>query len=347
MAGGGTEPKEGLTYEGAGVSIEAGEEAVDRIREDAASTHKYFGGKPINAIGGFAFILELPCGTVLGFSTDGVGTKLRTAFISGYHELVGIDLAAMVFNDILVYGFIHGVFLDYISQGVQKPDRTKAIISGMIRGCHMAQFGLGGGEMAELPGFYKEEEYDLAGFGVGILPDRRHLIMGESIVPGMYAYGIASSGLHSNGFSLLWATFGIDFKDPDQAGERLNAHYPELGRTLLEEVSVPTILYRQGILDLNDKYEIAGMANVTGGGLARNPQRILPPGCSVAIKRGSWPIPPIFSLIQKRGNVAQSEMDKTFNNGIGFIVYSPNEIREEGVYKIGQVVEGSGEVIFI
>ena len=217
----------------------------------------------------------------------------------------------------------------------------------MTDGCHLAKFALVGGEMAELPGFYRDDEYDLAGFGVGILPDREHLIMGESIVPGMNAYGLASSGLHSNGFSLLWATFGIDFSNPDRARKRLNVHYSELGRTLLEEASIPTKLYQQDISNLRKKYEIAGMANITGGGLERNPQRILPPGCSVAIRKGSWSVPPIFPLIQELGNVAEKEMLRTFNSGIGFMVYSLDEIREEGVYKIGEVVEGNREVIFV
>ncbi len=308
---------------------------------------QYFPGRFLEAVGGFAAVLEYLTGTVLVVSTDGVGTKLRTAFISGFHKKVGIDLAAMVLNDILVYGALNGFFLNYISQGVQMPQRTNDIIEGMIAGCHMGRYGLVGGEMAELPGFYRDDEYDLAGFGVGLLPSRDDLIMGETIVPGMNAYGLASTGLHSNGFSLFWKAFGIDFSDPERAREQLDVHYPELGRTLLEEASIPTKIYQRDISLLMAKYEVAGMANVTGGGLVKNPQRILPSGCSVVVRLGSWSVPPVFPLIQKQGNVSDEEMRRVFNNGIGFIIYSAQEINEDWVYKIGEVVPGDGEVIFV
>jgi len=333
------------TYTDSGVDIEAGDRAVDLIKKKVQETFKYYPGKILSGIGGFSGVVELSDGRVMGASTDGVGTKLVLAIIMDKHDTIGIDLVAMSVNDLIVAGITPAIFLDYIAQGKQIPGRTKAIIDGIVEGCQMAEVALLGGEMAEMPGLYKENDYDLAGFTVGFAPSQKDLILGEDIKPGMKVFGFASSGIHSNGYSLVRKVFDIDLNNPKKTREILNTHHESLEKTLGEELLEPTIIYVKQAKELLSKYKIAGFVHITGGGLIENPPRILPKGCGMNIKWGSWPVPPIFDLIEKTGNVPKEDMMKTFNNGVGLLAISADDI-EEG-HLIGEIIEGGGEINII
>lgn len=333
------------TYAESGVDIEAGDKAVDLIKKRVQETYKNYPGKVLTDIGGFSGLIELDDGRVVGSSTDGVGTKLMLAAILDKHDTVGIDLVAMSVNDLIVAGIIPAFFLDYIAVGKQVPERTERIVGGVIDGCNLAQVALLGGEMAEMPGMYGEDDYDLAGFAVGFAKSKNELILGKDIQPGMKVYGFASSGVHSNGYSLIRKIFGIDLDNPEKTKEILNQEYSELGRTLGEELLEPTVIYVDQIKKLLAKYKIAGFVHVTGGGLVENPPRILPEGCGINIKMGSWKVPPIFKLIQEKGNISEQEMLKTFNYGIGLIAISSDDI-PEGI-QIGEVVKGDKKVNFL
>ncbi|MDY0002364.1 MAG: phosphoribosylformylglycinamidine cyclo-ligase [Polyangia bacterium] len=336
------EKRNPLTYKEAGVDIDAGNEVVERIKGIVGSTRTE---GVISDLGGFGGLFALPAGMkepVLVSGTDGVGTKLKVAFATGVHGTVGIDLVAMCVNDILTCGATPLFFLDYFATGALAPTQAQEVIGGIAEGCRQAGCALLGGETAELPGFYPDGEYDLAGFAVGVV-ERSEIISGRDIRPGDRALGLASSGLHSNGYSLarkaLLEVQGLALTDrPSVLGSR----------TLAEELLTPTRIYAATVKSLRSEVKLKGLAHITGGGLLENPPRILPSGLGFVLDTGAWPEPPIFGLIAQAG-VEKDEMRRTFNLGIGMLlVVSPADVgrtRElaeacgETVYEIGEVLE--------
>jgi phosphoribosylformylglycinamidine cyclo-ligase len=248
---------------------------------------------------------------VLVSGTDGVGTKLKVAFMTDRHDTVGIDLVAMCVNDILTCGAEPLFFLDYFATGRLKSQKASEVLRGIIKGCREAGCSLIGGETAEMPGFYTAAEYDLSGFAVGIV-DERKIIDGKKIQPGDAIIGIASSGLHSNGYALVRKLF-FDIKKIHPG-----TYIPELGTTLGEELLKPTKIFVKAFMSVSEHVKVKGMAHITGGGIPGNLPRILPKGVSADIRNGSWPVPAIFSMIEKIGKVPDDDMKKTFNMGIGY-----------------------------
>jgi len=275
----------------------------------------------IGDIGGFGGLFSLNLTNlerpVLVSSTDGVGTKLKIAFMLDKHDTVGIDLVAMSVNDIIVQGAKPLFFLDYISMGKLDNQRATDIITGIAQGCKQAQCALLGGETAEMPGFYSDNEYDLAGFAVGVV-DNDKIIDGTEIRVGHKLIGIASSGLHSNGYSLARK---VCF---EVLNLKIDQHVSELGKTLGEELLMPTKIYAATVRGLLKDLPIHGIAHITGGGISENVVRIVPRTCSILIREGSWEIPPIFSFLQRAGNISAKEMARTFNMGIGMILVVPD-----------------------
>ncbi len=332
----------GDLYREAGVDLAKASELVQRIRPIVRSTYR---GGVITDIGGFGGLFSLNCQDmkepVLVSSTDGVGTKLKIAFMTNKHDTVGIDLVAMCVNDIVVQGARPLFFLDYLALGRIDLELVEQLVAGIAAGCKQAGCSLIGGETAEMPDFYKENEYDMAGFAVGLV-DNSQIIDGSTIRGGHRVIGLASSGLHSNGYSLARH---ILF---DKLGLKPDSFVPELNRTVAEELLEPTIIYTEPVLHLLRKYRVHGMAHITGGGFYDNIARILPRACRAIIRQGSWNTPPIFNYLQKNGEVSQEEMNHVFNNGIGFvIVVEPSEAEDivsflgamkAGVYIIGDIV---------
>ena len=339
-----------LTYREAGVDIDAGEDAVRRITPLARATSR---AEVIGGLGGFASFVSVPSKyrePVLVSSTDGVGTKLKVAFLAGRHDTVGIDLVAMGVNDIIVHGAEPLYFLDYIAVGRLDPEQIEAIVSGVATGCRQAGCALVGGEMAEHPDSHAPGEYDLAGFAVGVV-ERTRLIDGSAVRPGDVVIGLASSGLHSNGFTLVRR---IVF-DVMRLGvfDRL----PGTDRSVADELLEPTRIYARAIQKLLETVEVRAMAHVTGGGLTGNVPRVLPQGCRVRIFRDSWSMPAVFETLREAGRVEDAEMFRTFNMGVGYLVIVPPTaaetaarlLREEGekVARLGEVVAGERGVEFV
>jgi phosphoribosylformylglycinamidine cyclo-ligase len=340
-----------LTYRDAGVDIEAGNEAVHRMRAHVRST---FNSHVLTDIGSFGGMFSLAGISayqepVLVSSIDGVGTKVKIAALVGKHDTVGHDLINHCVNDILVQGARPLFFLDYYGTGRLSPSVAEDIVRGLSEACRAVGCVLIGGETAELPGLYNEGEYDLAGCIVGLV-DRPRIIDGSRVQPGDTVVGLASSGLHTNGYSLARRVLL-------NAGDRSLSLYeslPSLGRTLSEELLAPHRCYAPALLPLLDEFDIHGMAHLTGGGFYENIPRVLPADCSVTIERRTWPIPPIFSLIQERGNVPDPEMFRTFNMGIGYVLIVAAEQAPalahrlnsvgESAYIIGDVHRGVHEV---
>ena len=334
-------------YKKAGVNIAAGEEVVQSIKAMVRTT---FRPEVLTDIGGFAGFfrpnLHAFKDPVFAAATDGVGTKLKIAFMLEKHDTVGIDAVAMCVNDLIVQGAEPLFFLDYLAVGKLDVDRATEIIGGVAEGCRRAGCALLGGETAEMPGFYPPGEYDLAGFAVGIA-EKENIITGEHIAPGDILIGVASSGLHSNGFSLVRKVL------LEHAGLSLDQFLPELGCTLGEELLKPTIIYVPLILPLLRRYELKGIAHITGGGLELNLPRILPAGVKALLRKKSWEIPPVFSLIQKYGHVEEREMFRTFNMGIGMVLVTAPEIsalvleqirsKGEKAWEIGLIAEKKGD----
>jgi len=329
-------------YQEAGVDITLGNAFVDRIKP---LIRKTFTPGVITDIGGFGGLFRLEASAfkrpVLVSSTDGVGTKLKIAQELRQHQTVGLDLVAMCVNDIIVQGATPLFFLDYLATGKIDLDTLTAIVEGIVEGCRQAECALIGGETAEMPGLYAPEEYDLAGFVVGIV-DQDQLIDGSRIQPGDRLIGLASNGLHSNGFSLVRKVFFTDQQfDPQQV-------LPELGGPLGEELLKPTRIYVKPIVSLLKKYPLNGLAHITGGGIVENLPRILPGHCQARIQGDSWDIPPIFSLLKKLGAVSEEEMWRVFNNGLGMIlVVSADQtlaIQEE-LFRLGEKAFLIGEII--
>jgi len=320
-------------YAEAGVDIEAGKKFVKAIKPIASKTFK---SNVLSDLGGFAGLFSLYLGTiknpVLVSSTDGVGTKLKIAFMLDKHDTIGIDLVAMGVNDILVQGATPLFFLDYLSMGRLNHDTAVEIIRGISKGCTEANCALIGGETAEMPGFYAENEYDLAGFSVGIV-DADKIIDGSEIAIGHQLIGVGSSGLHSNGYSLVRRIIFEGLKmSPDDRVE-------ELGRTIGEELLEPTKIYVRTILSLVKNFQIFGISHITGGGIIENLPRILPSNCQAVISRSSWSPQPIFHFIRKAGNITDEEMMRTFNNGIGLILV----VAEKALQDVMQQIEAMGE----
>lgn len=339
----------GLTYKKAGVDIDAGNRAVELMKEYVKTT---FQPGVLGELGGFGGFFQLDTTKykepVLVAGTDGVGTKLKIAFMLDKHDSIGIDAVAMCVNDILVHGAKPLFFLDYIAVGKLIPEKVAHIVKGVAEGCKMAGCALLGGETAEMPGMYDENEYDIAGFAIGVV-DKSKIIDGSLIKNGDVVIGIASSGLHSNGYSLARKVFF-------EAGKLLPEEYiEEFGCTLGEELLKPTKIYARTICALNS-FGIHGMAHITGGGLLENLPRILPEGLQVQINEGTWEIPAVFNMIQKIGQVEDEEMYRTFNMGIGYVLIAPEEEAEqilkavleqgEKAWIIGEVSKGSGGVVF-
>jgi phosphoribosylformylglycinamidine cyclo-ligase len=340
--------KQKLSYSGAGVDIEAGEKAVQQIKALAKRT---FNASVLSDIGSFGGFFKLDLQTfkspVLISSADGVGTKLKLAFLTGKHDTVGEDLVNHCVNDILVHGARPLFFLDYIAVGKLKPEIVAEIVTGLSRGCQNAGMALLGGETAEMSDFYQPGEYDLAGFIVGAV-DQEKIINGAAVREGDVCLGLASDGLHTNGYTLARkAVFEIAKLRADQV-------VPELKAPIAEVLMQVHRCYAPSILPLLDKYRIKGMAHVTGGGIPGNLKRIIPEGLSAGIAADLWPVPPVFQYIQKIGGVDKEDMYNTFNMGVGYIlVVAPDtvdglteDLKQAGetVFRIGQVKPGQSKV---
>ena len=300
-----------LTYRDAGVDVERADRLV---RSVAAMARKTARPGLLGGIGGFGGLFDLTRirgrRPVLVSSADGVGTKLKVAFMAGRHDTVGIDLVAMGVNDIVTQAARPLFFLDYFATGKLDPATFREVVGGVAEGCRLAGCALLGGETAEMPSLYREGEYDLAGFGVGMvekdrIPDPRAVRAGDVVI------GLPSSGLHSNGYSLARKVL------LESAGLKLQSRVADLGRPLADELLRPTRIYAPLVGGLAARHRIKGIAHVTGGGIVGNLPRVLPPGLRAWIRRGSWSVPPVFGLIARLGGVPQAEMDRTFNNGIG------------------------------
>ena len=341
----------GLNYKDAGVDITAGEETVERMSKYVKST---FDSNVLSGLGTFGAIYKASFKNctepVLVAGTDGVGTKLKIAFMMDRHDSVGIDLVAMSVNDILSQGARPLFFLDYLATGKLKPEQAAEVVKGIAAGCKEAGCSLIGGETAEMPGFYDRGEYDLAGFAVGMV-DKKDIITGENIETGNVIIGIQSNGLHSNGFSLarevLFAHQDYNVKDKVQG----------LEGSLGEELLKPTKLYVNSVLNILEKFKVNGIAHITGGGLVENIPRILPPATTAIIEKDSWSVQQIFKIIKDKGDIKELEMFRTFNMGIGMVLVVPensaNEIvkylraEEEGACIIGKIESGTPAVKFV
>lgn len=303
-----------ITYKDAGVDIEAGNSFVNMIKPFVKSTSR---PEVMADIGGFGGLFSLNAAKyrnpVLVSGTDGVGTKLKIAFMADQHETVGIDLVAMCVNDIVVQGAEPLFFLDYLATGRLLPEKAAAIVKGIAEGCRQAGCALIGGETAEMPGFYADGEYDLAGFAVGVV-ERDHIIDGSSISVGNRLIGIASSGLHSNGYSLARKLIF------ERMGLSIGSELSGTGHTVAEELLLPTRIYVRSILNLIKDFSINGIAHITGGGLLENIPRVLPPGCKATISLNRWERPVLFDVLREAGNVERNEMYRTFNMGIGMVL---------------------------
>jgi phosphoribosylformylglycinamidine cyclo-ligase len=318
-------------YKAAGVDIQAGNETVKRIKKHVQRTMR---PEVLGNIGGFGglFALKPYEEPVLVSATDGVGTKLLIAMMMDKHDTVGVDCVAMCVNDIIVQGAEPLFFLDYLATGRLLPEQAEKVVKGIADGCEQAGCALIGGETAEMPGMYSSGEYDIAGFAVGVA-ERKNLLPRKDIQEGDVLIGLASSGLHSNGFSLVRKVLLQDQK------HSLHEEIPLLGQTLGEELLTPTRIYVKTILTLLREFTIKGMAHITGGGFVENIPRVLPEGACAVIDRSSWEIPPIFSLIQKEGALDIEEMYQTFNMGIGMVLIIPEEEAKVVVQAAGQLGE--------
>lgn len=323
-------------YRDAGVDIDAGDALVDRIKPWAARTARpgVMGG--IGSFGGL-FSMAGYKDPVLVSGTDGVGTKLLVAQQLGRHDTIGIDLVAMCVNDVAVMGAEPLFFLDYFATGKLDVDVAEQVVSGIARGCEMAGCALLGGETAEMPGMYAPGHYDLAGFAVGGV-ERDQIIDGTTVRPGDHLVGVPSSGLHSNGYSLVRKL--VDGLDPAADPGRL-------GRSLGDELLEPTRIYAKLLLGVRQAWTLKGAAHITGGGISGNVPRFLPEGCLARMVRGSWPVPPVFALLQQRGELSEEEMLRTFNCGLGLVLAVPAAESEAlaaaiGGFVVGEIATGEG-----
>ena len=333
-------------YKQAGVDVEAGYESVRLIKDDVKRTaiEGVIGG-----IGGFGGLFEMPKNyenPVLVSGTDGVGTKLRVAFLMDKHDTIGQDCVAMCVNDVACSGAKPLFFLDYLAVGKNVPEKIAEIVKGVADGCVKAGCALVGGETAEMPGFYPVDEYDLAGFSVGVV-EKSKITDGANAKAGDKLIGIASSGIHSNGYSLVRKLFGL--KDAN-AKETLNTYSDKLGKTIGEELLTPTKIYVKPLLKLIEEVGINTVSHITGGGFIENVPRMLPDGLKAVIHKGTWNVLPIFDLMREKGNIPERDMYNTFNMGIGMIVAVDADKADAAVkcltdagetaYIIGELTEG-------
>ena len=339
---------EQLTYKDSGVDIDAGNKSVQLIKDSVKATYR---PEVLGDLGGFGGLFALTAGKykepVLVSGTDGVGTKLRLAFMLDKHDTVGQDAVAMCVNDILVQGAEPIFFLDYLAVGKLNPEQVADVVKGVANACKESGCALIGGETAEMSGFYPVGEYDIAGFAVGVV-EKSKLITSEKVQEGDVVLGLPSSGVHSNGYSLVRK---ICF---DRKGFKGDEYIEELGRTIGEELLTPTRLYPNSCLPLIENFDIHGMVHITGGGFYENIPRALPEDMAVEIDSSAWKMPAIFKLLQQWGNVDWKEMYRTFNMGIGMIIIASADEAEkikahlanakETVYEIGRVVKGNHDV---
>lgn len=336
------------SYKAAGVDVTAGYKGVELMKKAVQATYS---NAVISDIGGFGGLyapqikgMEEP---ILVSGTDGVGTKLKLAFLMDKHDTIGEDCVAMCANDVICTGASPMFFLDYMALGKNIPEKVATIVAGVAEGCKKANCSLIGGETAEMPGFYPVDEYDLAGFCVGIV-DKKKIIDNKTIEIGDKVIGLKSSGVHSNGFSLVRKVFNV-------SKENLNEYVESLGCTVGEALLKPTKIYVKPILKLIEQVKVKGISHITGGGFYENMPRMLRKGVALKIDKNSYEVPPIFKLIAERGNIPERDMYNTFNMGIGMAVIVPeSEVEKsleilkqagEEAYLIGEVIEGNREVI--
>jgi phosphoribosylformylglycinamidine cyclo-ligase len=335
----------GITYRDAGVDIDAGDELVERIKPVVRRTQR---PEVLAGIGGFGALVEIPAGykqPVLVSGTDGVGTKLRLAIDTGRHDTIGIDLVAMCANDVVVQGAEPLFFLDYYATGKLRVDVAEAVIRGIAEGCAQAGAALVGGETAEMPGIYSGDDYDLAGFCVGVV-EKSAIIDGTRIKPADAVIGLASSGPHSNGYSLIRKLIEV---------AQANAATVLDGRPLFDRLLTPTRIYVKSLLELIRTVPVHGLAHITGGGITDNIPRVLSDGLEVVLERGSWQRDPVFDWLQRTARISAAEMYRTFNCGIGMVAIVPSEhaqaavnllnSRGETAYVIGEVRKGGRGVV--
>jgi len=334
--------KKTITYKDAGVDIDAGNRFVNLIKPLVKMTNR---PEVLTDIGGFGGLFSLNSAKykrpTLVASTDGVGTKLKLAFMLDKHDTVGIDLVAMCVNDIVVQGAEPLFFLDYLATGKLSPEKAVEIVKGIAEGCKQAGCALLGGETAEMPGMYQEGEYDLAGFTVGVV-DNDKLIDGSTITKGDQVIGIASSGLHSNGYSLARKILLEEMK------LNVSEKPQDLDRTLGETLLTPTRIYVKSILNLTRDFTVKGIAHITGGGLLENLPRVLPQHCKAVIERDSWEKPPIFEMLRAGGNIPEVEMYRTFNYGIGMTLVVPQKEVDDVIGRLAGMKEKAfliGEIV--
>ena len=337
-----------ITYRDAGVNVAEGQRTVELMKVAVART---FTPGVMEGIGSFGALFRPDISTlkqpVLVSGTDGVGTKLKLAFLMDQHETIGQDCVAMCVNDILCHGAIPLFFLDYLATGKLEAEKAATIVSGIATGCQLAGCALVGGETAEMPGFYKDGEYDLAGFAVGMV-DQEKLITGVSIQPGDKVIGLASSGLHSNGFSLVRKLL-LDEKEMG-----IDEILPGFDQPLGEVLMKPTRIYVKQMLEVIDLHTVKGIAHITGGGFFENLPRILPESCEAHIQLGSWPVPPVFSLLREAGQLEEEDLYGTFNMGIGLMVVAGSDETDgilstlerlgEQAWMIGEIKKGEKRV---
>lgn len=335
------------TYKAAGVDVTAGYKAVELMKKHVARTTI---PGVVSGLGGFGGLFELQTAGMarptLVSGTDGVGTKLKIAFLMDKHDTVGIDCVAMCANDVVCCGAKPLFFLDYVAVGKNVPEKVAAIVSGVAEGCVQAGCALIGGETAEMPGFYPVDEYDLAGFCVGMV-DQDHMIDGSQLKEGDALIGLQSSGVHSNGYSLVRRVFGVDEKTVAQ-------YMPELGQTLGEALLTPTKIYVKPLLAVWEQCGVHAVSHITGGGFYENIPRMLQKSFKARVEKSKVPVLPIFELLQKTGNIPEHDMFNTFNMGIGMCMAVPAEKADEAVrvlencgeqpHIIGEIVAGNGEV---
>ena len=328
------------SYADAGVDITAGYKAVELMKQHVART---LTPGAIGGLGGFGGLFELDLTglsrPVLVSGTDGVGTKLKLAFLLDKHDTVGIDCVAMCVNDVITCGAKPLVFLDYIACGKNKPQRIADIVSGVAEGCVQAGAALVGGETAEMPGFYPEDEYDLAGFTTGVV-EKSKIIDNANMKPGDAILALPSTGVHSNGFSLVRKVFGLDAAG---AAARLDAYSAELGKTLGEALLAPTKIYVKPVLALLDKVDVLAVSHITGGGFYENIPRALAEGCTARIRKAAVKTPPLFDLIAKAGGIPERDMFNTFNMGVGMALVVPAGQADEAV----RILRENGEDAYI
>ena len=315
-------------YRDAGVDIEKGNRFVDLISPLVRSTHN---SSVLTGLGGFSGLVSLGSGRfehpVLVSSTDGVGTKLKIAFMMDKHDTVGIDLVGMCVNDIVVTGAQPLFMLDYLSMGELNLDIAQQLIKGIVEGCRQAGCALIGGETAEMPGFYPPGEYDVAGFAVGVV-ERDKIIDSSRVTVGSVLVGLASSGLHSNGYSLVRRILFDDLK------LKIDQKVDDLPGSIGEEILTPTRIYVEAVRNLRRDLNLLSLAHITGGGILENLPRVLPGSCQAMIKKGSWPVPPIFQFLQKAGKLDEREMLRTFNSGLGMILVVPADEADEVIGRL-------------